>query len=129
MQKLDRFQAKRILVYQLLVTLLLSATGLLFETAVALSILVGAGTGTLGNALLALGIFGSYRVQDAKSLMLRFYAAEMLKIVVIVGAFASAFVLMEEVNPAALLGAYFVAQVFPTVLVSQSSDTDKTRGS
>jgi ATP synthase protein I len=122
-------QAKKILIYQLLTTLVLSVAGLMFETVVALSILVGAGTGTLANGLLALGIFGHYHAQDPKFLMVRFYAAEMLKIFVILIAFGTAFVVIEEVNPVALLGAYFVAQVFPTVLVSQSADANKPRGS
>jgi ATP synthase protein I len=125
----SKTHAKRIFLYQVLTTLVLSMAGLMFESVVALSILVGAGTGTLANGLLAIGIFGHYHAQDPKFLIVRFYAAELLKIAVIVFAFGTAFLVIEEVNPIALLGAYFVAQVFPTVLVSQDNDTNNTRGS
>jgi len=124
-----KVHARRILVYQLLVTLVAAAAGLLFEVVVALAILVGAGTGTVANAFFAWEIFRHHRTQDPKLLLGRFYVAETVKMVVIMLSFATAFVLIEELDPVVLTGAYFVVQVFPTVLASQNSGTGKTRGS
>lgn len=119
MQQPDAFQVKRALVYQAALGLVLVVFALPFGSSVALSVLIGAGTCLLANALLAAWVFRGYRAQEPERLVLRFYSAEAAKIALILGAFTVAFVTVDGLNIPALLGAYFLAQVIPTLIAAQ----------
>jgi ATP synthase protein I len=120
----DARQAKRVLWIQIAMTLALTGLAFVFSAMTALSVFIGAATCTLANALLALGMFGRYRAAEAGLLVMRFYAAEILKIVVILAVFGTSFVLIEGLNPPALLGAYFLVQVLPALMASQWAAAD-----
>lgn len=79
----------------------------------------------LANAMLAGWVFREYRAQRPERLVARFYGAEIAKIVLIVGVFAVAFATLDELRIAALLAAYFVVQVIPTVLAAQLDSRTK----
>jgi ATP synthase protein I len=121
----DALQANRVLRVQLLVTLVLAALGLFFGMLVAVSLLIGGGVCTLANALFALLVFRRYRAQEPGMLVMRFYGAEIGKIALILVLFAASFVLIDGLNLPALLGAYFVVQVFPAMLASAWVPADK----
>lgn len=126
MQQPGVLQAKRILIVQLGMTLVLTAAVLPFGKSIALSVLIGAGVCVLANSVFALGVFRKYRAQESGSLVALFYAAEIVKLFVILALFAVAFATIEGLNLPALLIAYFAAQVLPAVFAS-GWDARKTR--
>jgi ATP synthase protein I len=85
---------------------------------VALSVLIGTGVCLLANSIFALWVFRQYRAQDPGSLVMRFYAAEIIKLSLILGLFAAAFTTIEGLNLPVLLIAYFAVQVLPAVFAS-----------
>ncbi len=118
MQQPDARQAKRVLVAQLVLTPLLTVAALAFGTSVALSALIGAATCLLANWVFAVLVFRQYRAQEPGMLLMRFYGAELLKLTLVLGLFATAFVAVEGLDLPALLIAYLTTQVLPTVVVS-----------
>jgi len=118
MQPPDVLQAKRVLVVQLALTLVLTAAALPFGGPVAVSVLIGATVCLLANLLFALLVFRRYRAQETDSLVVRFYGAEVVKLAVVLGLFTLVFVTSEGLNLPALLAAYFAVQVLPAVLAS-----------
>lgn len=119
MRQPDALQVKRVIVVQLLMTLLGALIGLLFGLSVALSVLIGAGVCLLANASFAFWVFRGYRAQEPGRLLVRFYGAELAKIVMILGLFALSFVTIEGLHLPALLIAYLVVQVMSPVIVGQ----------
>ncbi|MBK1721802.1 ATP synthase subunit I [Thiocystis violacea] len=119
MQQPDAHRAKRILKIQFLLGLFLAFAALPFGVPVAISVLIGAGTCVLANAMLVGWVFREYRAQQPERLLARFYGAEAAKIVLIVGVFAVAFATLDDLNIAALLAAYFLVQVVATVIAAQ----------
>ncbi len=126
MQQPDAPQAKRVLLIQAALTFTLTAIAAVFGPMHALSVLVGAGVCTLASALLAFLIYKPYRAQEVGLLMMRFYAAEIIKIVFILVLFVAAFALIEGLNVPALLGAYFVVQVMPVLIAPSTGAVKKT---
>jgi ATP synthase protein I len=120
MQTSDPLRVKRVLSIQLVMTLALAAVAFLVSKPAALSVLIGAGACTAANGLFALLVFTQYRAHEPGLLVMRFYAAEIVKIALILAVFAAAFVLFEGLILPALLGAYLVAQVLPPLLVSEA---------
>jgi ATP synthase protein I len=118
MTQSDARQAKKILLSQLILTLILSAAGGFFSLTIALSVLVGAGASAFASTLFAYWVFRRYQAQEAELMVMRFYSAEILKILLVLGIFAAAFVLIEGLNIPVLLGAYFIAQVLPALMAS-----------
>lgn len=125
MHQPDARQAKRILWVQIVMTLILPALVYAFDDMAALSALLGAVICTLANGILALGMFGRYRAAEPGLLMMRFYVAEVLKIVVILALFGAAFALIDGLNLPALLGAYFLVQVLPVLMASRWDAADE----
>lgn len=118
MRQPDAAQAKKVLTIQVGMTLALTALALLFNESVALSVLIGAGVCALANAVFAYTVFRRYRAQEPGVLVMRFYGAEIVKLVLILALFATAFATVEGLNVLALLGAYFMVQVLPALLAS-----------
>jgi ATP synthase protein I len=109
---------------QIGMTLVLTSLAFLFGSLIALSVLIGAAVCTLANGVFAFGVFGRYRAAQPGQLVMRFYAAEVLKIVVILALFGAAIALIEGLNLPALLGSYFLVQVLPVLLASQRDAAD-----
>jgi ATP synthase protein I len=124
MHQTDARQVKRVLVMQIGMTLVLTSLAFLFGSLIALSVLIGAAVCTLANGVFAFGVFGRYRAAQPGQLVMRFYAAEVLKIVVILALFGAAIALIEGLNLPALLGSYFLVQVLPVLLASQRDAAD-----
>lgn len=120
MQQPNARQARQILKFQLIFGLILTLIALPFGSPVAISVLLGAGTCWLANALLVAWVFRTYRAQALERLVLRFYSAEVAKIAVILVLFGAAFALYDDLNILALLGAYFLVQVIPTLIAAQT---------
>jgi len=119
MQPKDARQAKRLLLIQVILTLVLSILGLSFGMLFSVSVLVGGGVCTFANSLLAYVMFGHYRASEPGQLVTRFYVAEILKLAVILALLSAAFLLIDGVSLPAILSAYFVVQVLPFLMASQ----------
>jgi ATP synthase protein I len=124
MHQTDARQVKRVLVMQTGMTLVLTSLAFVFGSLIALSVLIGAAVCTLANGVFAFGVFGRYRAAQPGQLVMRFYAAEGLKIVVRLALFGAAIALIEGLNLPALLGSYFLVQVLPVLLASQRDAAD-----
>ena len=120
MQQPDPLRVKRVLYIQIVMTLGLAALAFLVSRSLALSVFTGAGASTAANSLFALMVLKRYRAQEPGLLVMRFYAAEIIKIAVVLAVFVAAIVLLEDLNLPALLGAYFVVQVLPALLASET---------
>lgn len=116
MQNLDIRRAKRILIIQVVLTLVLAAGATLYDATAGLSALIGGGITTVGNGLFAAMVFGRYRAQEAGKLVFRFYGAELLKLGFVVLMLALTYVWVAPLNLAALFGAFFLVQVLPPLL-------------
>jgi ATP synthase protein I len=116
MQNLDIRRAKRILMIQVVLTLVLAGGAALYDSAAGLSALLGGVITTVANGLFAVVVFGRYRAQDAGKLVFRFYGAELLKLGFVVLMFAATFFWVAPLNLLALFGAFFMVQVLPPLL-------------
>ena len=119
MQQTDARQAKRVLWFQVALTLALPLLAFVFGELIALSVLIGGAACTIANGVLVWGMFGRYRAAEPGLLVMRFYAAEITKILIVLVLFGAAFALIDGLNLPALLGAYFLVQVLPMVMASQ----------
>ncbi|WP_373507573.1 ATP synthase subunit I [Thiocapsa sp.] len=122
MHQPDALQAKRVLKFQILLGVASVIFALPFGVSVAISVLVGAGSCLVANALFAALVFRGYRAQEPARLVMRIYGAEILKIVVILGLFTIAFVTLDDLNVPVLLGAYLAVQVVPTLIAAQTPE-------
>jgi len=113
---LDLQRIKRILMIQLVLFMVLTLIALLWSQVAALSTLLGGLVASIGNALFALWVFSRYRAQDPGKLVLRFYGAELVKVLVVLTMFAAVFYWVESIMPAVFLSAFFVTQVLPPML-------------
>jgi ATP synthase protein I len=130
MRQPDALLAKRILVVQFVIALVLAVAAWPFGTSILISVLIGAAVCLLANSIFAVWVFGRYQAQEPGSLLIRFYGAEIIKLSLILGLFAIAFKVIEGLSVPALLAAYFAVQVFPAVFAAgwdARRDTDKIR--
>jgi ATP synthase protein I len=116
MQSLDISRAKRILIIQVVLTVVVAVAAMLYDGSAAWSALIGGSITTVANGLFALMVFGRYRAQEASRLVFRFYGAELLKLGFVVLMFALTFIWVTSLNLAALFGAFFLVQVLPPLL-------------
>ena len=119
MQNLDAHRAKRILIAQVVATLVVTLLGLPFGMRPAMFALIGGATATIANAVFAYWVFGSYRAGEPGRLMMQIYGGEVLKLTLIAAAFFGAIIWLEPVSPLALFGGFLVVQVFPPLLANR----------
>ena len=118
-QDLDARRAKRILVAQIIATLAVTLLALLFGWQAGLFAFIGGATATTANALFAYWVFGRYRADQPGRLLGQFYGGELLKLAFIVAVFVAVLIWLKPVSPLAMLGAFFVVQVFPPLLANR----------
>ena len=126
MYQQDALQAKRVLLAQLAMTLVLPVATLPFGASVATSVLIGAAACLLATAVFAFWVFRRYHAQRPDKLLMRFYGAEVGKIAVALGLFVVAFVTVDRLNLPALLAAYFAVQVLPAVFAPRWGASPKS---
>lgn len=117
----DRVQLRRLLVWQSVFAVAAVLIAAPFGLPALLSAAIGAGVCLLANWVFALRVFRRYRAQAPSEIALRIYSAEIVKIVLILGAFAFAFATLANLNLPALLGSYFAVQVLPALFASRPS--------
>lgn len=106
----------RMLVLQVVLTLILAVSGLALSQDAALSILIGGGACILATALFAATVFGPCRAGRPEALLGKIVGAEIGKLLLVVGIFVYAFAKVKGLVVPAMLGAYFVAQVLPAMI-------------
>jgi ATP synthase protein I len=116
---LDARRAKRILVAQMVATLVVALIGLMFGPRAGFFALLGGAIATIANALFAFWVFGRYRAAEPGKLLAQIYGGEVLKLGFIAGTFAAVIVWLEPLSPLALFGAFFVVQVLPPLLANR----------
>ncbi len=121
MQQADGRLVRRVLKVQAILGLGAMALALPLGGSVALSVLIGAGSCLAANALFAVSAFRGYRAQAPERIVLRFYGAELAKIVLILALFAIALAMIDGLNVPVVLGAYLVTQ-FASHLIAAQSD-------
>lgn len=119
MQNLDVHRAKRILIAQVVTTLVVALVGLLAGPQQGLFALIGGAIATASNALFAYWVFGRYKAAEPGRLVGQFYGGEMLKLGFTALAFAVVIIGFESLSPLALFGAFFVVQVLPPMLANR----------
>jgi ATP synthase protein I len=127
MQQSDARLVRRVLKIQAILGLGAVALTLPLGGPVALSVLIGAGGCLVANALFAASVFRGYRAQEPGRLVVRFYGAELAKIVVILALFAVAWALIDGVSVPALVGSYGVTQVASNLIAAQLGERPGSR--
>jgi ATP synthase protein I len=122
MQQAEARLVRRILRVQAMIGLGAAALALPLGSSVALSVLIGAGSCLVANALFAASVFRGYRAQEPERILLRFYGAELAKIVVILALLAIALAMIDSLIAPVLLGAYLVTQVAASLIAAQSDE-------
>jgi ATP synthase protein I len=105
----------KLLLAQLITTIVLSAALLFYDITIAYSSLTGGMTATLANAWFALKVFRIKPGETSESLLATFYVGEIYKFVLTGALFVIAFVLIKPLNVVALLGTFLVVHLTPAV--------------
>ena len=113
--------ARRVLVFQTILTLVATLVVMPIGFSPALSVLIGGGVCLVANAAVVLWVFRDYRAQDPAALVGRFYSAEILKFALVLGFFAAAFLGIEGLNVPSMIGSYFLVQVLPPIFAAQKA--------
>jgi ATP synthase protein I len=117
--------ARRVLIVQAILTLVASMAAAVFGLVVGLSVIIGGLACLVANAVMALLVFRDYQAPEPGQLLGRLYVAEVLKILLLMGSFATAFLTIDGLSLPALLGGYFLVQVLAPIIAAQTAP--KTR--
>jgi len=108
--------ARRFIQAQLITTIVLSATLLIYDFTVAYSALVGGLIATLASAWFAIKVFRVKPKETPETLLATFYVGEIYKFVLTGAMFVIVFVLIKPLNVVALLGIYFLIHMTPAMV-------------
>jgi ATP synthase protein I len=115
--------AKHVLILQAILTLGATLAAAAFGFVPALSVLIGGVACLVANAAAALWIFRDYQAPEPGKLLTRLYRAEVLKILLLIGSFAVAFLTIDGLNLPVMLGGYFLVQVLAPIVAAQTAST------
>jgi ATP synthase protein I len=119
MQNLDAKRAGRILIAQVVTTLIVSLIGLAFGLTEGFFALIGGATATVANALFAWFALGRYDAGEPGKVVGQLYAGEFLKLGFVAMVFAASILWLDPFSPMAFFGAFFVVQVVPPLLANR----------
>ena len=112
-------RVRGVLLTQLALTIFLALAAFTGGRIMGLSALYGGAVATITNLVFALVVFSGYRAQEPARLVNRLYAAELIKLLVVVAGFALVFLSWQAVNVLVLLGSYLLVQVLPPLLAGR----------
>jgi len=112
---------RHVLLLQAILALVASMSAAAFGFVPALSVLIGGLACLAANAVLAHLVFRDYQAPEPGRLLRRLYVAEVLKILLLIGFFATAFLAIEGLSLPALLGGYFLVQVLAPIIAAQTA--------
>ena len=114
--------ARRFILAQLITTIVLSVTLLIYDFTVAYSALAGGLIATLANAWFAIKVFRIKPEETPETVLAMFYIGETGKFVFTAAMFVIAFVLIKPLNVVVFLGIYFLIHITPAVVNFFSRD-------
>jgi ATP synthase protein I len=80
--------------------------------------LMGGFIAAVSNGFFASRVFGDYRAQEPHRMLQRWYGAEVSRLVLVGLLFAAAFIWVKPLSVGALLGAFLVIHLIPSVLAA-----------
>ncbi len=107
--------------WQGLISIVLVMLAAPFGLAPLLSAAAGGLACLLGNATAALWMFRRYRAQQPGLLVLRFYGAEIVKIVLVLALFVIAYLAYDSMQWPIVLGSYLLVQTLPPLIPERVS--------
>lgn len=116
MQKTSTKQIRRILLMQLLATIVISVCLLVFEQIYFWSALAGGLIATLANAYFAWKVFVRSQESAAEKILATYYGAEVSKIILTVMLFTAAIVMIKPLSMITLISVYFFNQFIPALV-------------
>ena len=119
MHNLDARRARRLLLTQLIVLLVISALASVLGLSYLRDAFIGGLAALAGSAVFALWVFGRYRAQEPGRIVANFYGGELIKILVVVAIFASAMYGLPDLHPLAFFSAFLMVQVLPPLLANR----------
>lgn len=119
MHNLDARRAKRLLLTQLIVLLLISALAGVLGISHLRDAFIGGLAALAGNAVFALWVFGRYRAQQPGRIVANLYGGEVIKILVVVAIFAAAMYGLPDIHPLTFFSAFLMVQVLPPLLANR----------
>lgn len=119
MHDLDARRARNLLLTQAILAVLVAGLVGLLNVVYARDVLIGGLAALAGTLVFALWVFGRYNAAKPGQIVARFYGGELLRIMAIVVVFGLAMKGLDDLNPVALFGSFFVVQVLPPLLANK----------
>ncbi|TNF37168.1 MAG: hypothetical protein EP315_03055 [Gammaproteobacteria bacterium] len=113
MHQASTTQVRRIILIQMLATLIVSVFLLIFGKIYAWSALIGGMTATLANAYFAWKVFAKRQETEPEQILATFYRAEVGKIFLTVLLFIGAIKLIKPLSVVTLMGVYLFNVLIP----------------
>lgn len=113
MFKASTVQVRRIILIQLLATLVLSGLALVFGWVYGWSALTGGLIATLAHAYFAWKVFGRQQETGPEQILATYYRAEVGKIILTVMLFIGAILMIKPLSIVTLLGVYLFNHMIP----------------
>jgi F0F1-type ATP synthase assembly protein I len=85
---------------------------------IARDMLCGGSVAVLGSAVLVYFTSGEYQAARPDAIVRCFYLGQLTRFSVMVGVFAVIMLAVSDINPVALLAAFFIVQVLPLIAVN-----------
>jgi ATP synthase protein I len=118
MRSLDERLVRKILLAQVVMTLMLAAGLMIPGPVYAWSGLIGGTIAAIANGVFAFWVFRPYRAQHTGILLSRFYGAELLKMAIVAVAFLGTFLWVEPLSAGALLGCFMAVYLVPAAVAA-----------
>jgi len=116
MQKTGTNQIRRILLIQLMATIAISVSLLVFDQVYFWSALVGGLIANLTNAYFAWRVFAKSQESKPEKILATYYGAEVSKIILTVMLFTAAIVMIKPLSMITLISVYFFNQFVPALV-------------
>lgn len=113
MHKASTTQVRRIILIQMLATLVVSGILLVIDKVYAWSSLAGGMTATLANAYFAWKVFAKQQESEPEQILATYYRAEVGKIILTVLLFIGAIKLIKPISIVTLMGVYLFNVLIP----------------
>lgn len=118
MRSLDERLVRKILLAQVVMTLMLAAGLMIPGSVYAWSGLIGGTIAAIANGVFAFWVFRPYSAQHTGKLLSRLYGAELLKMAIVAVAFLGTFLWVEPLSAGALLGCFMAVYLVPAAVAA-----------
>ncbi len=114
----ERRRVGRIVRTQGLLTAMLAIVALPFGVSSARDVLCGGIAAVLGSVVFAYFTFGCYQAARPDAIVRQLYLGQLVRFSVIAGIFLVVALVLSNLNPVALLAAFFIVQILPLIAVN-----------